>query len=638
MGIFKKMFGADKAEAVRELENEKTVFFIREEYERRKKARMPFELQWTLNANFVNGNQYCDINIYRQNGIEQFSPDYKWREREVFNRIAPIIETRVGLLQKINYKMIVKPRRNDIDDYAKADIATKVLGYQQDISDFNAKKNQAIVWAETAGNCFFVTGWNKEKGEIASIERLPEGNAVYHEGEIEYSLLSPYEVYPEDVMVQGVENQRSIMIVQVMSVKEAYDRYAMSFEGRTLQKYVMTPKAVCFGENKECSMGTLSTESVDDAVRIITYYERKSREEPKGRMVVMADTEGPGEIIFDTGLPYDEIPIAQMVSKSVPGQFFGKSVIEQLIPLQRAYNGVINSCHEWIKRLAVQSYTIEAGSVDEDKLVELEEEGLPPGTILPYQKGFAAPRPFENGNFPSELIEEREQLKQEMEYVAGVSQMQMTGDKPSGITSGTAIESLREIDNTRMAMTGENLREAVMKLAKIWLRMYKRYARFPRVIRTVGLDNIGEAITWCAEDITSYEIEFETENELTLSEEAQKQNFMAAVQMGAFTDNEGRMPQRVKNKILECMKAGSYTDIIDINGLQLKAAQRENTLMRQGMWQDINEYDDDAIHAEEHLRFILSMEFKVMQAKDKAYAKMIEAHWRAHKARAEGTA
>lgn len=633
MKLIERLFHKDEVQAAKEISDELRAEELKEEYERRKKERLPFELQWAINANFLQGNQYCDINTYRENGIEQLLPDYKWRERETFNRIAPIMETRMGLLQKINYRMAVKPRRGDIDDYAKADIATRVLEYQQDISDFNAWKNRALSWAEVTGSSYFVVGWNTNLGEVASrrINMFGE-EEIYREGDVEYSVLSPYEVYPENVMSQGIESQNSMMVVQVMGVKEAYEIYGVSLRGASIPRYVITPKTVGYGLDKECAVGTLATQTIDDAVRIITYYEKPSRERLRGRMSIMADEgSGAGKMIYDGELPYDEIPIVQVVSKEVPGQFFGKSIIETLIPIQRAYNGVINSAHEWIKRLALGGLYVEDGSVDMDAL---EDDGLPPGAIIPYKKGYNPPRAIENGDFPDELIEEREMLQAEMEYVAGVSQLQMTGQS-SSVTSGTAIESLREIDNTRMAMVGENIRTAVMKLARMWLKLYKRYATFPRVVRIAGTDSIGEAITWCSEDIQSFEIKFTTENELTLSEETQKQNFLQAVQLGAFTDETGQVPQRVKNKILECMKIGSYTDILDMNGLQLKAAQRENTLMRHGAWCDINEYDDDTIHAEEHLRFILSTEYKVVEKANPEYAKLILAHWKAHKARAE---
>ncbi len=103
---------------------------VNDELVKRKSERSILEQQWTLNANFLVGNQYCEINTYRGD-IEQLEPVYDWLEREVFNQIAPLIETRIANLKKINYMMKVKPATNELSDYDKAETSTSILQYIQ---------------------------------------------------------------------------------------------------------------------------------------------------------------------------------------------------------------------------------------------------------------------------------------------------------------------------------------------------------------------------------------------------------------------------------------------------------------------------------------------------------------------------
>ena len=119
--------------------------FVNDELEKRRNERSPLEQQWTLNANFLVGNQYCDINTYK-GGIEQIEPVHDFLERETFNQIAPLIETRISNLKKITYQMKVKPRTNELDDYAKADVSTAILQHTQSISNFDTQKNTMIAW------------------------------------------------------------------------------------------------------------------------------------------------------------------------------------------------------------------------------------------------------------------------------------------------------------------------------------------------------------------------------------------------------------------------------------------------------------------------------------------------------------
>ena len=123
--------------------------------EKRRGEKSALERQWTLNANFLVGNQYCEVNPYRGD-IEQLEPVYNWLNRETFNNIAPLIETRIANLKKISYMMKVKPATNELDDYAKAEVSTSVLQYTQKSTDFESKKDTMIYWNELCGNCFWL--------------------------------------------------------------------------------------------------------------------------------------------------------------------------------------------------------------------------------------------------------------------------------------------------------------------------------------------------------------------------------------------------------------------------------------------------------------------------------------------------
>lgn len=635
------LFGGNKNKEVidtdkdgKTLYKEDIIGQVMEDLTKRKTERQILEQQWTLNANFLVGNQYCEINTYRGD-IEQLEPVYDWLERETFNQIAPLVETRIANLMKLGSMMKVKPATNELKDYDKAETSTSVLQYTQKVTDFDSKKNTAIYWNELCGNCFWMSWWDKDKGDKVAVETVievdEEGNEAkkeiaYYQGNLDYGLVTPYELYPESVFKQGVENQRSIILEQVKTVDDIYDLYGIEVEGNTVDTFELTPMGSGGGFGYENTVVTLGHRSVDNAVKVVTYMERPSKHCPNGKMIIIV---GDDNLVYYGDLPYKSIPIVQTVCIETAGQFFGKSVIERLIPYQRAYNGCINRIHEFIKRIAIEGYMAEEGSID---IEEYEQNGRAPGAMLVYKQGSEPPVPIPNGQLPSEIMQERYNLKNDMEYVAGVSQLMVNGRTPSGVTSGTAIESLREIDNTRLSLTGEHIRTSWMKLAKLWLEIYKRYATTRRIINYVGTNNIAKAIGWSAEDINSYDVEYITENELLMSEEMQKQRFFEAFNLGLFTDAEGRIPERVKQKALEFMKIGNYTEIMNINLLQTQYAQRENLFFEEGVIPEISDFDEHQIHIEEHLRYILQMDFQMLKMKKPDYAKALEEHLKQHKA------
>lgn len=608
---------------------------VLDDLEKRKAQRSPIEQKWTLNANFLVGNQYCEINPYRGD-IAQLEPVYDWLEREVFNQIAPLIETRIANLKKINYRMRVSPATNEFDDYAKAEVSTSVLQYVQKTSDFDSSKNTMIWWNELCGNCFFLSWWDKDKGdkyaekieiEIDGETGLPKQKRTeYRQGDLDYGLLTPYEIYPESVFKQTIEAQRSIILEQVKTVDEIYDLYDLKVEGTSVDTFTLTPIGSGGGFGYENTVVSIGHRTQDNAAKVVTYFEKPSKHVPDGKMIIIVNGE---HLVYYGGLPYGRIPITQVTCREVPGQFFGKSAIEDLIPRQRALNGCINRIHEYIKRIAIGSYLVEEGSIDID---EFEQEGQAPGAALVYKSGTNKPDPVQIAMLPSELMQERYNLKADMEYAAGVSQLMVNGATPSGVTSGAAIDNLVEIDNTRLSLTGDHIRNAVRNLAILWLQIYKRYATTKRVINYVGNNDIGKAIIWSRQDINSYDVDYITENELLTSEDAQKQRFFDAYNMGLFTDVDGRIPERVKLRAIEFMKIGNYSEIMSLNTLQIQSAQRENVFFENGVIPEVSEFDEHEIHIDEHLRYFLQMDFQILKKNKPDYAKAFEAHIKQHKA------
>lgn len=606
---------------------------VLEDLEKRKQERSVLEQQWTLNANFLVGNQYCEINPYRGD-IEQLEPVYDWLERETFNQIAPLVETRIANLKKLSFMMKVNPATNELDDYAKAETSTSVLQHTQKVTDFESKKNTSIGWNELTGNCFWLSWWDKDKGEKYAVEQTLDIDAngeqkntetAYYQGDLDYGLITPYELYPESIFKQTVEAQRSIILEQVKTVDDIYDLYGVKVEGTNVETFELTPIGSGGGFGYENTTVTIGHRTIDNAEKVITYFERPSKHKPNGQMIIII---GDKHLVYYGDLPYSRIPIVQSVCIEVAGQFFGKSAIERMIPIQRAYNGCVNRIHEFIKQVAIGSYIVEEGSID---IEFYEQEGQAPGAYLVYKQGSQPPVPIQNGTLPHEIMTERYNLKQDMEYAAGVSQLMVYGQAPSGVTSGKALDNLMEIDNTRLSLTGDHIRNAVKKLAIMWLEIYKKYATTHRIVNYVGANNIGKAIVWSHEDINSYDVEYTTENELLMSEDAQKQRFFDMYNIGMFADDDGRIPMRVKLRALEYSKVGNYSDIMNINLLQMQAAQRENVFFENGVIPEVSDFDEHEIHIEEHLRYILQMDFQLLKHKKPEYAEALENHLRQHK-------
>lgn len=591
------------------------VAWVLSELEKRRDARRNTELQWVLNANFLAGHQNCDINV-GSGRIEDYAPMYDHLERGIYNRIAPLVQTRIANLRTVRYDMTVRPRTDELDDFEKADISTKLLRYSQDVLSFGDLADTAYQWTALTGTAFFLSWWD--------VSRSTFGGEP--EGDLNCGLLTPYEVFPEDLYKEKVADQRSVIVEQIMSVEDVFDMYGVRVEhGENIETYTMMPASGAGGNGALYSTFRMERIPREDAVRVVTVFERASRLYPRGRMMILLGD----ELHFYGEMPYREIPLVAVKDQTVAGQFFGKSVIQDLIPMQRAYNGVKNKIHDYIQTVAANPIAVAEGSADVDDLVD---NGIPPNKIIVYNPNRGgAPTAIAYPELPGTILTEERQLASDMEYIAGVSQLMVVGATPTGVTSGTAIENLRQIDNTRLSLTAEMFRTAVRTLARQWLYIYKDRASGYRILKTAGEDNAGGVYSWCSDDINSFDVEFDTENELKNSEDNQRQNFLQAWQMGLFTDSDGVVPREVRLRAWELLKIGNTNAILEEDDLQRKNAQRENVLFEAGSIPEVDEQlDDHKIHAQVHKRYALGMRFRLMEKKSPEYALAFREHLARH--------
>ncbi|MBQ8911228.1 MAG: hypothetical protein IJY89_01495, partial [Clostridia bacterium] len=432
---------------------EDLVEMVEGEAEKRRQKRLPFELQWRLNANFLSGNQHCDINVHRST-VENYEPLYDYMSREVFNRIAPIMETRRSHLIRVDYDASVLPKSGEYEDALKAQIADRLLYLRRKSEDYAAAFDRMMGLAELTGSAFVMCWWDEARSFLQKQDPSKKEGDKQSLGDVSFTVLSPYEILPEDLYAEEVEEQPSLIVEQVKSVSEIYDLYGVMLEGGRVGSCGYTATSGAGGLGYESGTMAMGQVYRDDAVILRTYMEKPSVAYPSGRLIITAA----GMLLYYGALPYDRYPVCAIKSGSVAGQFFGKSVIENLIPLQRSYNGIKNRINDYINRSTCGQLLIEEGSVDAD---DLTDRGLAPGAPIIYSRGSALPTILDTPTLSDFACAQCEKLEKDMEYAAGVSGMMAGGTLPSSVSSAAAIEILQNLDTTRLSLYAENIRKGV---------------------------------------------------------------------------------------------------------------------------------------------------------------------------------
>lgn len=588
------------------------------ECRRRHDERRPLELRWMLAADFFAGHQYCDVNPYNTE-LEDYTPPFDYMERGVYNRIAPLVETRIANFKSLDFSMEVHPATGEVSDYEKSLVATRLLSQTQYKCGFADKLDNLILWSELCGTAFLLSWWDRNAGDTVRIgeRRVPLGD-------LDFGVLTPYEVLPESIYKENLDDQSSVILEQVVRVEEVDRRFGVRVKPCRAETLGITPAAGVGGFGYVGTTLGMTTRTAENSTLLRTYLERANARYPSGRMIIAT----PDRILYYGTLPIDGYPLAVLRCKRVPGMFFGRSVIEDLIPLQRAYNGVKNKLHDYIRSLSLNPLLVPEGSVSD--VDELAQNGVAPGDIVEYDPTRGEPKPLSAPQMPSGIFEECDNLAREMEYVAGLSHLGATGNSQSTLTSATAIERLREIDGVRLALTGDNIRAAILAAAKIWLKLYRAHGGVTHIERMVGSYDTAATFTWCANDLNSYDVVFESENALLHSDETQLAAIRTGIELGLFAGEDGKIPRSVRKKLLCRMHIGDFVRTLYEDELQNAAARRENLRLMQGEALPVGICDDHELHLAAHRRAALDYAYETLRRKSPAKAKALEAHIAAH--------
>lgn len=576
---------------------EKIVAEITADFKKRQEARRPIELNWRLNMNFVVGNQFAQISS--KGDIEESGKEYFWQEREVYNHIAPILETRLAKLGRVKAKAQVRPATSDDEDVASASLATKLIDAVCKENDFSSQLALANTWSEITGSAFFKVTWDANKGHAL------DASGEIKEGDVTITLCPPFEIFPEDIAITDIDKQSSIMHAKVLTAKEVKRIWDKDVKGGDVNVFSFDNAQVGGGFGYTASVPKIVSEKREDSVTVIEKYEAPTHEYPNGRLIIVAgDT-----LLYQGDMPYlngeDGVrgyPFSKQVCIDNLTNFFGTSVVERIIPVQRAYNTVKNRKHEFMNRMAVGVMAVEDGSVDTDNL---EEEGLPPGKVVVYRQGSTPPIMLSPTQVPSEFSREEEKLLNEFVMISGVSEVTTYSQVPANVASGTAISLLLEQDDTRIALTADSLRESIKRISKQVLRLYRQFAKVPRVKRITGDNGDVEIASFCAGNIDSEDIVFDTISDIEDTLSARRAMVYDLLKLGLFADENGKLNASTKARLFEILGFGNWEDGRNNDEIHRKKALRENMeLEKKDVPVDV--YDDHALHIEEHVRACVS--------------------------------
>jgi len=485
------------------------------------------------------------------------------------------------------------------------------------------------MWSEICGTVFYKVDWNNNLGRVVGRD---ENGYDIKEGEIEVSVVSPFEIYPDSNTYNSVDDCMSIIYARTFHKDVVKNTWGIDVDGEDIDVFTLDAINSVGGLGYTSLSNSMAKKLKKDQVLVLEKYEKPTIEYPNGRLIVIAGD----KLIFVGDLPYVNnvenkrgFPFIRQVSIQTPNCFWGTSVVDRCIPIQRSFNAIKNRKHEFLNRLTMGILSVEDGSLD---IENLEEEGLSPGKVLIHRQGSEAPKLLATGSVPMDFQYEESSLLNEFMNVSGVSDLTRNEYLAGGNISGVALQLIAEQDEIRIQTSIDEVRNAAKDIAKQILRLYKQFAVVTHASRIVGENGAVELFYWKGSEINSEEIVFEKENEINETLAQKRSMIYELLKTGLLNNEEGKLSNNTKNRVLEQLGFGVWEMNCDIANLHKNSASKENlVLMYDYEIKEPLEIDDHDIHINEHIAFVLGGEFEKKLSKNPDLMNKMLGHIRLHK-------
>jgi hypothetical protein len=536
------------------LDEQKLAAWVGERYQSMKSARTRQNMVWYVNMAMYRGNQYVELVPRLSRLSVPKAPPY--RVRHVTNRIKPIIRTELSRLTSQKPSASVVPASADDEDMFAAYAAEQVWETISTRSQLTLEFQEVCWWMLICGSAFMKIWWDPNKVDY---ESSPDAQGI--PGDICLGHVTPFHLFVPDFREVNIQNQPYILNAYTKPLE-----WVKRFYGPLLDGKEILPDTVAANEILEDAYLNIET-NVDrkpDSVLCKEMWIKNGGCEflPEGDFVVHVI----GDHVINVSPMYRHGQYPFVHFRHIPsGTFYGTSVIEDLVPLQREYNRTRSQIIEAKNRMARPQLIAPIGSVDPTKITN------EPGLVIQYRPGMPPPEPLPLIPLPNYVIEELNRTIQDMEDISGQHEVSR-GGVPPGVTAATAISYLQEKDDSLLSHTYLNVEKGMESIAKQTLSLVQEYWDTPRLIKATGETGMFDALMLQSSDLkNNTDIRMEGGSSLPTSKAAKQALLMDMMKMGFIDPQQG----------LKIMEIGGVQKLYENIKRDETQAQRENIRMKE---------------------------------------------------------
>lgn len=486
------------------------------------KSRLAYS--WDRNQKFLDGDQWLVFDGSPETGGVwnrlQVSKANEYIPRPVSNYIWDGYQTLKSYLLKNKPRSSVRPNTQTFKDKSAAKVADLCL-------EANWERLQESQNFETAAACLLTYGtvfkkdfWDTSSQNMVKIPRMESiptvdpmtgdiigtrevpsldpltGDPLFDEipqGDVNTAIVEPHRI-ALDPMGTDLHTIGWIMEYSIQSLSWIKETYGKEGDGYTGRVDEVKDEAQLHGALKnlqqnrfssgvkstagfEAVSGSTSAPPLTNSAVVKEYYERPSKEHPRGRLVVVAS----GITLYAGESPYtgpekgDWHPFSECRWEIVPGRFWGKSPIDPACEIQKRINSIDSLLILTRKTMAVPQKLIPIGS----GIAPGSWSGRPGQQVEYRETGGKAPSIIPGVGVDASVLQERAQAVEDLKTVMGAIDI-LKGDRPPGVNAASALSLLYEVGTGKLFPVLDRWKRFVENSQKKQLKIIANKYKEPR--------------------------------------------------------------------------------------------------------------------------------------------------------------
>lgn len=449
-----------------------------------KRNRQVFDWNWYLYANYHKGNHYVQFNRTTKQLVTPPRP--KGQVRLVVNKIYSVTRAILNFATSYRPKWFVVADSTNEEEVNSGQKSGDTLDNYYDRLNIARLFKMATRWTINYGISFFQYGWDDEAGDDG------QGDCVVWTRD-------PFDVYldPAGMETGDIQNCRFIDIavsVPIQNIidnpnykKLSYDdistdtkRASSEFKSILIQNQYVTSNS----ESKELGNVILHETMYKKRVKVKAeaMAEGETNESYESKVYIASWIEG--HQLRDEETEFSKYNLIAYPSDDNPGEIYGEGYIKNLIPVNKILNRLESQVVEY-------NNIINRGRIIADKNAGLSKITNETGEILEKNAGtdvhYANP-----GGLAPDMPSQIARMSQYTDDISGVQQA-FRGDTPAGVTSGTALESLRAQSANNLQDLKDNGERALAELGEGILEFLSAKLVTSRTMKRNGKDGKPES-------------------------------------------------------------------------------------------------------------------------------------------------